>query len=83
MRAATAIGLIEHVPHRARPARAITAPDPPPAPDDRGLSDNRVRYIAQSALTGLLMRDHGPAPVLPLHQAQDVVRWAYGAATPH
>lgn len=42
----------------------------------RLLSDNRCRYMAQSVLTGLPMRDAGPAPILPADQAADVLRWA-------
>lgn len=37
--------------------------------------DNTARYTAQSALTGIEMRDGGPAPLLPTNQAQDVLRW--------
>lgn len=53
MKLALASGLIEHVPWRCTPARAITAPirdelDPVP---DKGLSNNRDRYFAQSAAT--------------------------------
>ena len=37
--------------------------------------DNVLRYRAQSALTGLDMADDGPAPILPIEQARDVVAW--------
>lgn len=49
----------------------------PSAPAHKLLSDNRTAYLAQSALTGIPMRDHGPAPILPADQAADVVRWQY------
>ncbi len=49
----------------------------PSAAANKLLSDNRLRYLAQSALTGIPMRDHGPAPILPADQAADVVRWQY------
>lgn len=54
MKAALAAGLIQHVPWRTTPPRAITAPIPEvegPTDPDKGLSDNRDRYIAQSAAT--------------------------------
>jgi hypothetical protein len=51
--------------------------DFPSAPAAKLLSENRVRYLAQSALTGIPMRDYGPAPILPADQAADVVRWQY------
>ncbi len=63
---------------RVRPPAAITTParEDAPSDPDKGLSDNRERYFAQSALTGVAMRDGGPAPVLPIAQARDVLRWA-------
>lgn len=48
-------------------------------PAHKLLSDNRIRYQAQSILTGIDMRDLGPAPILPADQARDVVRWRYPA----
>lgn len=37
--------------------------------------DNVIRYRAQSALTGIEMRDGGPAPILPIDQSRDIVAW--------
>lgn len=72
---------IQPTQRRVRPPAAITTPcrEDTPSDPDKGLSDNRERYFAQSAMTGIAMRDGGPAPVLPIAQAQDVLRWAAGA----
>ena len=40
------------------------------------MSENRTRYFAMSALTGIEMRDGGSAPLLSFDQARDVIRWA-------
>lgn len=37
--------------------------------------ENLIRYRAQSALTGIEMRDGGPAPILPFAESRDVVAW--------
>lgn len=50
-----------------------------PGPPETSTADNWLRYCAQSALTGIPMRDLGPAPILPTEQARDVVRWQYPA----
>ena len=83
MKAAAAIGLIQRIPWRTTPPAAITAPlaaNTDPHDPDKGLSDNRARYFAQSALTNVAMRDGGPAPILPIDQAMDVLRWANAPA---
>jgi hypothetical protein len=38
--------------------------------------ENVIRYRAQSALTGIEMRDGSGAPILPVEYARDVVRWS-------
>ncbi|KRD71405.1 hypothetical protein [Lysobacter sp. Root96] len=48
-----------------------------PGPPESSTADNWLRYCAQSTLTGIPMRDLGPAPLLPTDQARDVVRWRY------
>lgn len=49
-------------------------------PSDLGVPidpmDNVIRYRAQSTLTGVEMRDGGPAPILPVAQSRDVVAWS-------
>lgn len=82
MKTAAALGLIQRLPRKCVVATQITAPLPVRY-GTAGLTDNRACYFAQSALTGLPMRDGGPAPLLPVHQAHDVLRWAHGAAAPH
>ena len=51
MRAAASLGLIQRVPWRTTPPPAITAPiaqETGPRDPDKGLSENRDLYIAQS-----------------------------------
>lgn len=69
---------IQPTARNVRPPATITTPDPADGPTDpdKGLSDNRERYFAQSALTGIDMLDGGPAPILPIDQALDVLAWA-------
>lgn len=54
MRAAASIGLIQRVPFRTTPPAVITAPvalETGPRDPDKGLSENRDLYIAQSQRT--------------------------------
>lgn len=62
---------------RAPKARSSSPPLRNPGPLTPSTADNWLRYCAQSVLTGIPMRDLGPAPVLPTEQARDVVRWRY------
>lgn len=69
----TASVLLLRAPQAQRNQPPLRNPGPP-APST---ADNWLRYCAQSTLTGIPMRDLGPAPLLPTEQARDVVRWRY------
>ena len=62
---------------RAPHVRGIAPPLRNPCAPPSSTADNWLRYCAQSTLTGIPMRDLGPAPLLPTEQARDVVRWRY------